>query len=403
MTAQAESLIEAWKYTAKDLLLHMLPLHHIHGLVNAVFTPLLAGSSIEFLFPFNAKAVWHRLAAPFLPNKEASSTKPITMITAVPTIYDKLLAAHSSLDLEIRNSSRTAISPTNLRLCISGSAALTPPTKAAWTSLSSGNVLLERYGMTETGMILSCGLDFSDRVDGSVGWPLPSVEVRLVDPETNQVIPDPDSMSSDDIDHEGEVQLRGSTILSEYWKNPSATDAEFVEDENGGPRWFKTGDIAARHFVQGSGKGSHTWAYGPMYFIRGRKSMDILKSGGEKISALEVENALLSLPEVSEAAVIGVPSPKWGQKIVAIVVLSPRNELSAERSKRWGPLDMRRALRDKLARYKIPHDLRVVPDLSRNAMGKGKTQDIYQDATDGVQSTRRFFWKNISLGVKPWS
>ena len=133
--------------------------------------------------------------------------------------------------------------------------------------------------MTEVGMALSCGLDFSDRVDGSVGWPLPFVEVRLVD-ETG-VIPFGD-------EREGEIQLRGPTVFKEYWRNEKATAEEFVDGEDGKGRWFKTGDIAIRREIKGTGDG-------PMYFIRGRKSVDIIKSGGEKVSALEIERELLSL------------------------------------------------------------------------------------------------------------
>lgn len=189
---------------------------------------------------------------------------------------------------------KKALLPQSLRLNISGSAALPTPTKTAWTELSGGNVLLERYGMTEVGMALSCGLDFMDRVDGSVGWPLPSVEARLVDTETNEVI-QPGEESQNGKEREGEIQLRGPTVFKEYWRNPKATSEEFVEGEDGKGRWFKTGDIATRRHVEGTGHGDQDWAKGAMYFIRGRKSVDIIKSGGEKISALEVERELLSL------------------------------------------------------------------------------------------------------------
>lgn len=371
ITAQARSLIEAWNYTPADLLLHLLPLHHIHGTINALFTPLLAGSAVEFLFPFNADATWKRLAAPFLPASAAESQRPITFLTAVPTIYNRLLSTHQSLQPDVKEASRTAISPANLRLNISGSAALPTPIKSGWTELSHGNVLLERYGMTEVGMALSCGLDPADRVDGSVGWPLPAVEVRLVDIDKHRI----DSRSNkddEDEEREGEIQLRGPTIFSEYWRNPKATKEEFVEDDDGGSKWFKTGDIAKRRFIDGTANSSQKWAKGPMYFIQGRKSVDILKSGGEKVSALEVERELLSLPQIAEVAVIGIPSDKWGQKIVAVVVLNPAHADSGKGGKRWGAMDMRRALRDRLANYKIPQELKVVESIPRNAMGKSK-------------------------------
>ncbi|GAP84257.1 putative AMP-binding enzyme [Rosellinia necatrix] len=493
LTAQSRALIEAWKYTPQDRLLHILPLHHIHGTVNAIITPLFAGSSIEFLFPFNADTVWRRFANPFLqplkpnvaPNSiinslgkgvpyvslpstlsrtvsEACSTgattpvsidttlspsdtarisqiaaelygivrlasgsnssaemtgglslqetarigqltadlnevvrpqvtrsipppsgatdingstscaasdnkfsnmcnEQITFFTVVPTVYTRLLSTHKTLPPGIAEAGRVAASPEHMRVAISGSAALPTPVKRAWKELSRGNVLLERYGMTEVGMALSCGLEFADRVDGSVGWPLPGVDVRLFDTDTNEIIP-PDA-----VDRSGEIQLRGANVFREYWGNPTATAKEFLPADDGKGPWFKTGDVAVRRDVPtpaGSGT-SGAWARGPMYFILGRQSADIIKSGGEKVSALEVERELLSLPEVLETAVLAVPSGKWGQKVGAVVILD-----RTICSEGWKPMDMRRALKGRLANYKIPQVLRVVDHIPRNAMGK---------------------------------
>ena len=275
----------------------MLPLHHIHGTINAVLTPLMAGSAIEFMFPFNPKAVWERLAAPFVLNDTPDNghKKAITFLTVVPTIYNRLLSSHSDLSSSVQAAAKQAISPENMRLNISGSAALPTPTKQTWTELSGGNVLLERYGMTEVGMALSCGLDFKDRVDGSVGWPLPFVEARLVESDSKDIIKAGEEVDKDGKGREGEIQLRGPTIFKEYWRNPKATSEEFVDDEDGQGRWFKTGDVAVRKHVDGAGQSQQEWARGPMYFIRGRKSVDIIKTGGEKVSALEIERELLSL------------------------------------------------------------------------------------------------------------
>ncbi|OTA04568.1 AMP-dependent synthetase and ligase [Trichoderma parareesei] len=390
LTAQARSLHEAWEYSPADHLLHLLPLHHIHGVVNAILTPLIAGSSIEFMFPFNADAVWHRFAAPFLPPPSSSSSsspnttngngntsfphqttkEKITFFTAVPTIYSRLLNTHKSLPADVRAASREAISPHNLRLNISGSAALPTPVKSAWASLSNGNVLLERYGMTEVGMALSCGLSFADRVDASVGWPLPSVQARLVDVDTGELIPPGQDVDAQGRERSGEIQLRGPTIFKEYWRNPSATAKEFTHsdpDDGLGP-WFKTGDVAVRRPVPTAGLNSlrQPWAHGPLYFIQGRKSADIIKTGGEKVSALEVERELLSLPQVAEAAVVAVPSGSWGHKVGAVVVLDP----AAVPDRKWSALDMRRALKPRLANYKIPQVMKVVDSIPRNAMGK---------------------------------
>ncbi|KAK4680887.1 LOW QUALITY PROTEIN: hypothetical protein QC764_102690 [Podospora pseudoanserina] len=332
MTAQARSLIQAWEYAPSDHLLHLLPLHHIHGTINAIFTPLFTGSSIEFLYPFNADAVWKHLQEP----------------------------------------AREAISPAHLRLTISGSAALPTPIKRAWADLSKGNILLERFGMTEVGMALSCGLDPNDRVDGSVGWPLPGVEARLVDVDTHQVI---EKGQEKDLEtgreRVGEIQLRGPTIFAEYWRNEEATKKEFVEGKDGRGSWFKTGDVAVRRpgpekAGRSEMKTQREWARGDMYFILGRKSADIIKSGGEKVSALEVEREMLSLPQVAEVAVLAVPSGKWGQKVGAVVILDREHCKEGK----WSPLEMRRALKERLAGYKIPQVLRVVDHIPRNAMGK---------------------------------
>ncbi|KAK1595861.1 AMP-binding enzyme [Colletotrichum navitas] len=386
LTAQSKSLIEAWNYSPKDHLLHVLPLHHIHGTVNAVLTPLLAGSTIEFMFPFNADAVWKRLAAPFIANNGVNDTdgangthalhkEKITFFTVVPTVYSRLLATHKDLPLDPAEPTREAVSPRHMRLAISGSAALPTPIKESWKTLSKGNVLLERYGMTEVGMALSCGLDFADRVDGSVGWPLPGVEARLVDTDAGAVIP-----PGQDVDPEtgrersGEIQLRGPTVFKEYWRNPEATAKEFVEGEDGKGRWFKTGDIAVRRPVPNAGLNAarSSWAKGDMYFIQGRKSADIIKTGGEKVSALEVERELLSLPEVAEAAVVAVPSGKWGSKVGAVVILN------TDVVPHWSPMAMRRALRDRLVNYKIPQVLKVVDHIPRNAMGKINKKQLVQ-------------------------
>ena len=345
--------------------------------------PLFSGSAIEFLFPFNPSAVWERFAAPFLPN--GKSKEKVTFFTVVPTVYNRLLSTHKDLSQEVQIAAKKGISPQNLRLNISGSAALPTPTKKAWTDLSSGNILLERYGMTEVGMALSCGLSINDRVDGSVGWPLPFVQVRLVDTETNEVIAPGQEIDKDGKERDGEIQLRGPTVFKGYWRNEKATQEELVEASDGKGSWFKTGDIAVRRKVPTAGHSGQDWAKGPMYFIRGRKSADIIKSGGEKVSALEVERELLSLPQIAEAAVVAVPSGKWGQKVGAVIIM--KGDQTGQSRRKWGPMDMRRALRDRLANYKIPQVLKVVDEIPKNAMGKiNKKQlvrELFEDAMSG--------------------
>ena len=382
LMAQANSLLQAWAYSPQDRLLHILPLHHIHGTVNALLAPLLAGSSIEFMYPFNPTQVWQRFAAPFLQTNGHGpkvSKPPVTFFTAVPTVWSRLLQSHPTLSPDLQTATKEAIQRKHLRLNISGSAALPTPTKQAWTDLSNGNILLERFGMTEVGMALSCGLQDSDRMDGSVGWPLPSVSARLVNPDTNSPLP------SSTVNQSGEIQLRGPTIFHGYWDNPAATAKDFTPDG-----WFKTGDIAVCRHVPDAGKGlSGDWARGPAYFILGRQSADIIKTGGEKVSALEIEREILSLPQISECAVVGLPSETWGQKVAAVVVLSDAGRTGGKGGKGWGKMDLRRALRDRLVAYKVPQDLMVVGGIPRNAMGKVNKGELVRTLFGGREDIRR--------------
>ena len=399
LLAQSQSLVTAWEYSKRDRLLHVLPLHHIHGTQNALLTPLLAGSTIEFMFPFSPEAVWNRFASPFLNSSSDNNTKKpvISFFTVVPTIYSRLLDSFDKLPENVKPAVREAIKSSNLRIPISGSAALSAPTRNAWHDLSSGNVLLERYGMTEVGMALSCGLSYDDRIDGSVGWPLPGVEARLVDSENGQIIKEGEEKDADGKERHGEIQLRGANVFSEYFRNPEATTKEFTTDQadgGDGRPWFKTGDVAVRRYVDGASKSDSEsqrhWARGPAYFIQGRLSSDIIKSGGEKVSALEVEREMLALEQIKEVSVVGVKSEKWGQKVSAIVVLAdgwtegkPEDkEKSGEGGggkKRWTPLDMRRALKSRLVPYKIPQELKCVDTMPRNAMGKVNKKQLVKD------------------------
>ncbi|KAJ1334948.1 malonyl-CoA/methylmalonyl-CoA synthetase [Microdochium nivale] len=409
LTAQASSLHQAWQYGPGDRLLHVLPLHHIHGTVNALLTPLLAGSSIEFMYPFSTDAVWARLAAPFRsletspPALSAADKRPapITFLTAVPTIWSRLLHAYDALSPEMQRAGRDAVSPRHLRLNISGSAALPKPIRDGWTQLSGGNLLLERYGMTEVGMALSCGLEDSDRVDGSVGWPLPGVEARLVetDDETGAetiipvVVQELENGAADGRERTGEIQLRGPTVFGGYWRNPEATAKEFTADG-----WFKTGDIAARRSVAGAGLGrSGSWAQGPAYFIQGRRSVDIIKTGGEKVSALEIERELLALPQVDECAVVGLPSQAWGQKVAAVIVTTQQDggDSSASRGEQLTLRDLRAALKSRIVAYKIPQDMELVDTLPRNAMGKVNKKELIASVFGSPENIRR---RSVDLG-----
>lgn len=343
VVAQTSSLKEAWSYSPEDRLLHVLPLHHIHGIVNALLTPLFSGSCVEFAHEkFNPTTVWNRLRA---------AENPITLFMAVPTIYTKLLSAVPSEDTQL----------SRVRLCISGSAALPTSVKQAWKK-HTGHVLLERYGMTEIGMGLSCGMAEEDRLDSSVGWPLPGIRAKVVDQDTSKEITE--------FDVPGEIWISGDNLFKEYYNRPEQTAKEIVL-ANDGVRWFKTGDIALR-----------SKAHKGAYYIQGRSSVDIIKSGGYKISALEIERDLLQLPYVKEAAVMGVEDKEWGQRVGALIT-------PAEGYEDLSLKTIRDDLKKEIATYKVPTLMKIMKDgIPRNAMGKVNKKELISefDTSDPAKS-----------------
>lgn len=316
--AQVTSLMTAWQWTSQDRILNVLPLHHIHGIINVLTCALWAGAECHLLGQFEAESVWNRL-----------SEGDLTLFMAVPTIYAKLIAAWeaSPRDRQQKYSQGCA----NLRLMVSGSAALPIQVLEKWQQIS-GHFLLERYGMTEIGMALSNPLEEGQRKAGFVGTPLPQVDVRLVDDRGNPV----------PAEHPGEIQVKGPTVFLEYWQNPNATAQAFQEG------WFRTGDMAI--FTQGN------------YRILGRISVDIIKTGGYKVSALEIEEVLRTHPHIQDCAVVGVTDPEWGEKVCAALILKPECDLSLDSLRRWA--------KEQLAVYKVPTRILSLEALPRNAMGK---------------------------------
>jgi malonyl-CoA/methylmalonyl-CoA synthetase len=317
LASQVTSLIEAWGWVPDDRILLVLPLHHVHGIVNVVTCALWAGAACEMLPTFDAEMVWDRLASGRL-----------TLFMAVPTIYRKLIAAWDAAPAERQRV--WSVGSARVRLMVSGSAALPVQTLERWRAIT-GHTLLERYGMTEIGMALSNPLH-GERRPGFVGTPLPGVEVRLVDEHSRPVPPG----------IPGEIEVRGGTVFLEYWGRPEATREAFRDG------WFRTGDVAV--LEDGA------------YRILGRTSVDIIKTGGYKVSALEIEEVLRTHPDVVECAVVGVEDPEWGERVAVAVELRGGGSLELETLKGWS--------KDRLAPYKIPRALRVVSALPRNAMGK---------------------------------
>jgi malonyl-CoA/methylmalonyl-CoA synthetase len=316
--AQVGSLVEAWRWHPDDHVLLVLPLHHVHGVVNVVSCALWAGACCTVHPRFEPGATW-----------EALASGDLTLFMAVPTIYQRLLSAWEAADAATR--ARWSAGAASLRLSVSGSAALPVGVLERWEEIT-GQRLLERYGMTEIGMALSNPL-LGERRAGHVGAPLPRVEVRLMD-EAGQEAP-PGAP--------GEVQMKGPTVFREYWARPRETRAAFTADG-----WFHTGDVAVCE--EGS------------YRILGRASVDIVKTGGEKVSALEVEEVLREHPAIRDCAVVGVPDTDWGERLCAAVVAPEDSPLTLDALRAWA--------RSRLAVWKIPRDLRMTRSLPRNAMGK---------------------------------
>ena len=317
ITAQIMSLVEAWAWSADDRILLCLPLHHVHGIVNVVSCALWSGATCEMMHRFDVDGVWERIAGGRL-----------TLFMAVPTIYVRLIAAWEAASPERRAALSAACA--RLRLMVSGSAALPVSTLERWREIS-GHTLLERYGMTEIGMALSNPLR-GERVPGSVGKPLPSVEVQLVGEKGEPVLPGT----------AGEIEVRGPCVFAEYWGKPDATRDAFRDC------WFRTGDTA----VVENG----------VYRILGRTNIDILKTGGHKVSALEIEEVLRRHPACAECAVVGVPDAEWGERVAVAMVLKDGDALDLPTLRAWG--------KESLAAHKLPSRLLVLDALPRNAMGK---------------------------------
>lgn len=336
LQAQIVSLVEAWGWDAEDEILHVLPLHHTHGLVNALLCALWCGAASRMHPGFDAEAVWAALEGrdPVVPAPEPPG--PPSLFMGVPTMYVKLLRHWREADEEARE--RLSNAARRLRLAVSGSAALPVPVFEAWEEIA-GEPLLERYGMTEIGMALSNPLE-GERRPGHVGRPLPGVRVRLADG------------SGEVIDEEGvagEIEVRGANVFREYWRRPDDTADAFRDG------WFTTGDEA----LVDEG----------YYRILGRTSVDILNTGGYKVSALEVEAVLLRHPAIAECAVVGVEDPEWGERVCAAVVAEPGEEVPGlEALRAWG--------KERLAPYKVPSRLEVLDALPRNPLGKVTKPDV---------------------------
>ena len=322
--AQITTLIDAWEWTEKDNTICVLPLHHVHGIINVVCCSLWAGASCTFIPNFSPKNIF-----------ELFKTNSINVFMAVPTVYFKLMTYLESISMEEQASLKQLM--TGFRLMVCGSAALPVSVMERWEGYS-GQRLLERYGMTELGMAISNPYHGA-RKAGYVGLPLPGVSIKLVNEQYEDV----------NFGEAGEIIVKGNNVFLEYWQKPAATAESFTKEG-----WFKTGDIAI--IEEG------------YYRIMGRSSVDIIKSGGYKISALEIEEVLRTHTAISDCAVVGINDDEWGELIVAALVLNDSEKFDEKLLNDW--------IVQNMAAYKKPRKYLILKELPRNAMGKVVKNDV---------------------------
>ncbi len=315
---QVESIAEAWELRPRDTVLNALPLHHVHGIVNALLCPLWCGARVEIL-RFDPDEIWKRV-----------ERRSANIFMGVPTMYVRLIRAWENASPDRQE--RILDSARRMRVQISGSAALPGHVHERWAEIA-GHAILERYGLTETGMVLTNPLH-GHRPEGFVGFPFPGVRVRLRGDGGHEALPG----------EEGSIEVRGPGVFSEYWRRPEETAAAFRSDG-----WFRTGDRAVLHPEHG-------------YRILGRESVDIIKTGGEKVSALEIEDVLRRHRRVADCAVVGIPDDEWGERVSAAAVFTPEGSVPAPELRAW--------VREYLAGYKVPARIMGVDALPRNSMGK---------------------------------
>ena len=324
--AQITTLVSSWEWSNADHVLCVLPLHHVHGIINVIGCAMWSGAACTFIPHFSVATVF-----------DLFSERNINVFMAVPTIYFKLIAFLETLAQDNRDLLKLVMQ--RFRLMVCGSAALPVSVMEKWEALS-GQKLLERYGMTELGMAISNPYRGNRRA-GYVGLPLPGVSIKLVD-ETYEEVNEGEP---------GEIIVKGKNVFLEYWQKPEATRETFTSDG-----WFKTGDIA---IVENG-----------YYRIMGRNSVDIIKSGGYKISALEIEEVLRLYDSIDDCAVVGINDDEWGELIVAAIMVIPEKQIT------FNEKELSDWIVQKIASYKKPRKYLMVDELPRNAMGKVVKNDV---------------------------
>jgi malonyl-CoA/methylmalonyl-CoA synthetase len=321
LASNSLSLVDYWRFTDKDVLIHALPIYHTHGLFVATNVTLFARASMIFLPKLDPDLIIKLMAR-------------ATALMGVPTFYTRLL----------QNPALSRETTKHMRLFISGSAPLLAETHREW-SARTGHAVLERYGMTETNMNTSNPYD-GERVPGAVGFPLPGVSVRVTDPETGKELPR---------EAIGMIEVKGPNVFKGYWRMPEKTKSEFRDDG-----FFITGDLGkidAKGYVHILGRGK-----------------DLVISGGFNVYPKEIESEIDAMPGVVESAVIGVPHADFGEGVTAVLVRQPGASIDEAA--------VLKGLEGRLAKFKMPKRVFVVDELPRNTMGKVQKnilRDTYKD------------------------
>ncbi|MGX9416626.1 malonate--CoA ligase [Vibrio sp. WJH972] len=326
LSSNALTLADYWQFTREDTLIHALPIFHIHGLFVAINITLCAGSKLQFLPRFDADKIMEKMSTS-------------TVLMGVPTFYVRLL--------QQPNLSKESVS--SMRLFVSGSAPLLSETHQLWQE-KTGHAILERYGMTETNMNTSNPYD-GDRRPGTVGFPLPGVDIKICDATTGE------ELANGEI---GQIEVKGPNLFSGYWKMPEKT-AEELRDSG----WFLTGDLGVRD--------------DDGYISIVGRSKDLIISGGYNVYPKEIEAVIDDIPGVQESAVIGLPHPDFGEAVVAVVVAETDTTSLLD--------DITRQTQAVLAKFKRPKRVYFVDELPRNTMGKVQKAQLRENYSDTFVSS----------------
>lgn len=328
--AGVDTLSQAWELRASDRLLHALPLHHVHGICVALLNAFCSGACTELLPRYEPAAVLSSLAR-------------CSVLMSVPTQHKRLVDHLEQLPAAARAEASAHLR--QLRLITSGSAKL-PETLGRRLEQLSGQYPLERYGMTEVGIVIGNPLHGARR-PGSCGRPLPGSEIRIVDERGRDAAPG----------EPGEIWIRGPSVFSGYDGDDAATRAAFSAG------FFRSGDTAQ-------------WSPDGFIQILGRSSVDIIKSGGYKLSAVEIEEQLRAHTWVQDVAVVGLPDEEWGERAVAAIVPTPAARVLVERDSGAAAHELREWLKQRMAGYQVPKAVTWWPELPRNAMGKVQKPEL---------------------------